>query len=246
MRDPVKSAVRAFEVLELFAKVRRPLAQHEIVSRLAYPQSSSTKLLKSIVDRGYLQYDRAERTYFPTLKLHGLGEYLRSNVDETLTRIASSLHAFCGETIMIANQNDLYVQYIKVLESIHAIRFNIPENSMRPLVESSLGWMLLSTQDDRKIEQIYKQSLAVGVRSPVRSCADLIKRIERCREEKYCYVRGMPLVGGGAISMLLPTTHSTQPLVISVGGVCDRLEASIQPLLSEMRRLVAGAPGKAA
>jgi DNA-binding IclR family transcriptional regulator len=238
-RDSVKSAVRALEIFELFAKLQRPLPLYEIVEHLDYPQSSATKLLKSIVDQGYLVYSRTERTYFPTLKVHAIGAYLQSDIGQAHANIMSALHSLCQETIMIASQNDLYIQYLKVVDSDHVIRFNIEENSMRPLIESSLGWMLLSAQDERAIERVYKQSIAIGAQSPVSSFHAFMQGIEACRRQNYCYVRGMPLAGGGSISMLLPPRHGGQQMVLAVGGVCDRLEPNMDKILSEMRRLLA-------
>ena len=41
-REPVKSAVRALEILKLFSEERRELNQKEIIGRLHYPQSSAS------------------------------------------------------------------------------------------------------------------------------------------------------------------------------------------------------------
>ena len=65
-RDPIKSAARTLEVLELFHEQRAPLRLKYIFEKLSYPQSSTTSLLKSMVVLGYLNYDRPSRTYFPT------------------------------------------------------------------------------------------------------------------------------------------------------------------------------------
>src|SRR5437867_633342 len=75
-RRAVKSAMRTFEVLELFAERRRPMALYEIYSELGYPQSSTTNLLKSMVLLGYLNYNRVKRTYLPTMRLNLLGNWV--------------------------------------------------------------------------------------------------------------------------------------------------------------------------
>ena len=61
-RDPIKSAARTLEVLELFHEQRAPLRLKYIFEKLSYPQSSTTSLLKSMVVLGYLNYDRPTRT----------------------------------------------------------------------------------------------------------------------------------------------------------------------------------------
>ena len=65
----VKSALRVFEVLELFRAEQRPLRLKEVVARLGHPASSMTGLLKTMLAAGYLEHDQATRAYFPTVRL---------------------------------------------------------------------------------------------------------------------------------------------------------------------------------
>jgi len=89
-RSVVKSASRTLEVLELFSERRRPLRLHEIYEHLDYPQSSATNLLKSMVVMGYLNYNRAARTYIPTSKVGSLGNWLPSFMYGHRTTCSSS------------------------------------------------------------------------------------------------------------------------------------------------------------
>ncbi|HEX7943836.1 MAG TPA: helix-turn-helix domain-containing protein, partial [Phenylobacterium sp.] len=72
----MKSAQRALEILEVFARQRRPLALKEILEELGYPTSSGSALMKSLVALGYLDYDRERRTYFPTMRIAVLGHWV--------------------------------------------------------------------------------------------------------------------------------------------------------------------------
>src|SRR4051812_27531129 len=106
----VKSAVRVLEVFELFERERRPCALNEICAALDYPQSSGTVLLKSLVSRGYLSYDRSARTYFPSLRLASLGEWVGPALfgqDGTIFEVLRDLHRATGETVSIALHNDV-------------------------------------------------------------------------------------------------------------------------------------------
>jgi len=74
----VKSAKRAFEILEAFSRHRRPLALKELLDELDYPASSGSALMKSLVALGYLDYDGERRTYFPTMRIAALGSCIAS------------------------------------------------------------------------------------------------------------------------------------------------------------------------
>ncbi|HXC55894.1 MAG TPA: helix-turn-helix domain-containing protein [Rhizomicrobium sp.] len=58
----IKSAVRVFEVLELFERERRPLTLKDICGAFGYAPSSGAALLKSLVALGYLDYAREKHS----------------------------------------------------------------------------------------------------------------------------------------------------------------------------------------
>ena len=55
--DAVKSARRVFEFLEYFARVQRAVSVAELAAHHAYPNSSVSALMRSMVTLGYLSYD---------------------------------------------------------------------------------------------------------------------------------------------------------------------------------------------
>jgi DNA-binding IclR family transcriptional regulator len=123
-RAPVKSAARVLEIFEFFNERRGPLTLKEITERLGYPQSSTTVLLKSLIVLGYLNYDRKGRTYLPSLKLASIGGWIADHVGPRgpILDLMSELRERTGETIALAVQNDIYVQYLKIIDSDHLIR----------------------------------------------------------------------------------------------------------------------------
>lgn len=58
----VKSATRVFELIELFEVERQPMRVSTIVEKLGAPQSSVSMLLKTLVARGYMEFDAATST----------------------------------------------------------------------------------------------------------------------------------------------------------------------------------------
>jgi DNA-binding IclR family transcriptional regulator len=143
----VKSAARAIEILEYFKKVREPRAMSEIGLALGYPQSSTTVLLKTLIALGYLNFDRRARVYFPTPKVTSLGDWIPRALFGT-SRVLEAMHdvhAATGETVSIGTKNDVYLQYVQIIQSVHALRFHVDEGTLRPLTQSALGWLLMST-----------------------------------------------------------------------------------------------------
>src|SRR3954467_12300537 len=72
----VKSAGRVLQVLEFFDEVQREARVQEIAERLSFPQSSTSVLLKCLVQLGYLDYDANSRSFLPSPRVALLGTWL--------------------------------------------------------------------------------------------------------------------------------------------------------------------------
>lgn len=234
----VKSATRVLEIFELFAELKHPLRQKEIIDRLGYPQSSATTLLKAMTARGYLQYDIARRQYFPTIRLSNLGNWLRSLVDDTLLKVLRDLQFATSETTFAAVQNDVHVQYVKIVNSNQEIRFNVQEGSMRPLTDASAGWLLLSRLPPRDAERIVWQINAAAERDKRIDQKAFLAKIAALRDQDHCYAPNIPMLGGGSVVMLVNRHFRDIDMVIGVGAPVTRLDQNLDSIVARLRELV--------
>jgi DNA-binding IclR family transcriptional regulator len=241
-RAPVKSAARVLEIFEVFNACKRPLSLKEITRRLGYPQSSTTVLLKSLIVLGYLNYDRRNRTYLPSLKLASISSWIADHVVPRgpILDLMQELRGETGETVALAVQNDIYVQYLRVIDSDHLIRFHIPEGSMRLLTHSSFGLLFLSLAPSVAAEKTIRH-INAAERDPKqrRSVPELLRQIETVRQAGHCFIPNMPMEGAGTVSMLLPWDMYGRPLAIGVGGYVGRIEPNMPEIVAVMRAALA-------
>ncbi|HWK66889.1 MAG TPA: helix-turn-helix domain-containing protein [Rhizobiaceae bacterium] len=236
----VKSATRAIEILEYFRGVRQPRAMSEIAVALGYPQSSATVLLKTLVTLGYLNFNRRERVYFPTPKVTSLGDWVPRALFGS-TRMLDALrdvHAATGEGVGISTKNDIYLQYVQNMDSIHPLRFHIPEGTLRPLTQSGIGWTLLSTLSDDKIDNIVRRANIASEKSMRVTVASILEKVQDIRKKGYCFSQDVPFVGGATLSMLLPVKIQNQPAVLFLGGAKERFLANHDRYLAVLQRAV--------
>jgi hypothetical protein len=118
----VKSAFRTLQVLEFFSETQQPARVNDIHRELGAPQSSTSKLLGSLARRGYLEYDAATHTYFPTLRVTMLGNWLHERWFESrsLMAVASELRSEFGTSVILGVQNDTWAMYILALPALTA------------------------------------------------------------------------------------------------------------------------------
>ena len=240
--SPIKSAVRVLEVLEFFRQHKSPVSLKHIAERLDYPASSATVLLKNLTALGYLSYDRAARTYFPTLRVAALGDWISHELfgQGEIFELMQDLHAATGETVSIALQNDVYLQHIRVIQSAHPLRFHTEEGSLRPLTQSATGWLLLSTHSDTAVEKLIRRANIAIPRSQDRQPLDVMQaRIKLARKERAIYAENIPLVGGATVATLLPVKVQGKPVVLGMGGAIDRIRPNKDKYLKLVRELAA-------
>ncbi len=236
--SPIKSAARVLAVMELFAELRAPLRQNVIVARLGYPQSSTTELLRSLVELGYLNYHRASRTYFPTTRVAALGEWINHFTlgSGELLALMQRLQTATGETVALVSQNDLFIQYLRVLEPDHPLKFPPPEGTMRLLTQSSAGLVLLSRMADASVARLIRH---IDVRGrgeiPRTNLPALLAQLQTVRQQGYAFLAGIPVPQAATISMPLPDRPHGIPMAIGVGGATARITQDRAPLVAIMR-----------
>jgi IclR family KDG regulon transcriptional repressor len=232
----VKSVGRVFEVLESFARVRTPQTATEIGQRLNYPTSSTAAILKSMVTLGYLTFDRPTRSYFPTVRLSLLANWIDTAIlgSTELETLIEELRVATGETVIIAAQNDLSVQYLLTRPGRFPVRFLAPAGMLRPLCRSGTGWALLSSKTDDAVTALVQRvnrSVPPGDAVAVRHLLDLLAEVRR---QGYAASYGNVVADSGVVAMVLPTLPGNRTLVLGIGGPVERLqrnEASIAAIM---------------
>jgi len=228
-REAIKTAKRLFEILEYFDEVQRPLSLREVAHRFDYPVSSASAVLKSMVMLGYVDFDRYSRTYMPTMRIVQLGQWVQGALfgERGILALAHYLNRETEETVNIATQSDLYLQYIHIQPSPQTIQAAIKPGTIRPLARSGLGWMLLSARSDETIEKLVRRiNFEEEDRKKKIDLKELMKRVQKIRKDGYVVSLHTVTEGAGIIGMLLPVRRHGRILAVGVAGPADRLVAN--------------------
>jgi IclR family KDG regulon transcriptional repressor len=235
----VKSAKRAFEILEAFNRRRRPLALKELLDELGYPASSGSALMKSLVALGYLDYDGERRTYFPTMRIAALGSWVPGVLfgDGRLLPALEDLHRETGETVILAVQSDLHAQYIHVIPSSEPLLLRVPPGTRRPLAQSGLGLVLLSAKRDPEIERLRRRINAAGDGASL-TREDMMARVNDVRARGYAFSRHAISPGVGIIGVGLPNGPFGRVFAVGVAGQVARLEAKEDEIVEALKTVL--------
>ena len=235
----VKSAKRAFEILEAFSRHRRPLALKELLDELDYPASSGSALMKSLVALGYLDYDGERRTYFPTMRIAALGNWVPGVLfgDGQLLGALEDLHRETGETVILAVQSDLHAQYVHVIPSPEPLQLRVPPGTHRPLAQSGLGLVLLSAKRDPEIERLRRRINASGEGAAL-TRDEMMARVNAVRARGYAFSRNAISQGVGIIGAALPNGPFGRVFAVGAAGQVERLERKEEEIVAALKTML--------
>jgi DNA-binding IclR family transcriptional regulator len=234
----VKSAVRAVQVLEYFDGVRRASSVAEVADHRGWPHSSTSMLMRSLVSLGYLHYDANDRTYLPSMRVALLGDWIQDSIFKNgqIADLMRQLNAETRETIVLAAQNGLHAQYLRVIEGTNTLRMHLHIGTLRPLLGSGTGRMLLTQMDDATIGKLVRKYNANAEgRAPV-ELAQLRKQVEQDRACGYAISVNQVTPHATIIAMVLPTRPGARPLAIGVAGLSERVLANQERYIEAVRQ----------
>lgn len=243
MDKMVKSAVRVLDIFEAFEAQQRALTISELVDLLQIPQSSMSTLIKSLVARGFVEYDAETRRYRPSVRLAFVGNWVLGSTDviARIHALAQRLHDETGETVLIGAENGLYLQYLSLVVSEHTLRFHLHPGLKRPIHRSGLGLMLLSLKQDGEIGRIVRRynSEIVDPTEEKASPSEVIEDAAKARMAGWFFSANRVVRGGASVATLLPLPRDHGMLAIGFGGQSHQLGQRVDELRDVLMRNVA-------
>lgn len=240
----VKSAERVLRLLEFFAIIRRPATVSEVAKTLGLPQSSTSVLLRSLVELGYLEYLPLQRCFHPTMRVAVLGDWLQSGLFAgALTERLHELQRRTGETVMIGRRHGAEVQYIRIFRSDHPVQLFVQEGSRSPLATSAAGRALLSLLSDDKVRRIIRRNNAEAKRKEI--CVQESTVMESLRKIRRTGISETHAALGGereyhAIATLIPRQGGLEQISLGIGGPKERILKHRDDLIQALLKWVVG------
>lgn len=223
--NKAKIAKRVIEVLDYFDDDHREATVMDIVRRYDRPQSSTSELLSSLVDLGLLYKDPYSRSYSlsPRAALLGANGQTGSVRDGRIVRLLDRLAAQTGLGVALYGMVGLNAQIVSwrsAARGMSAKARSIHGGMQEPLLESAVGWLMLSTIAQPRCDGVLRRLIAEASDDRKVPFADLATRVQDCRHSGVG--TGPAGFGSGVnvVSLLLPGQPADHPLAIGllVGG----------------------------
>jgi DNA-binding IclR family transcriptional regulator len=239
----VKSATRVLQVLEFFDEIQREARVAEVAERLAFPQSSTSILLKCLLDLGYLDYQAETRSFLPSPRVTMLGAWLDKGPvrDGRLIRMVEEISQRTGDTVILAARHGIYAQYIHVTQARSPMRFHVPQGSRRLVTWSGTGFALLAQASEEDVRALCLRTNAEAPPSQAKvSFARCWDNIASLMKNGYFFSRALVTPGAGSIAMVLPNKIDLhdRPLAIAVSGPLNDFVRREHEIVAMMRDVI--------
>ncbi|MDW5596132.1 IclR family transcriptional regulator [Conexibacter stalactiti] len=218
----VKSADRVLTILDLLAE-RDALTFSEIVSALALPKSSVHNLLATMIDRDYVAYDAAAKTYGLGIRVWQIGRARRDveHLRTVLKPLMDQLREQTGETVQLARLEGADAVYLEISESPHPMKLSSTPGVRLPAHASGIGKVLLAALDPADARnRLEGATLQAFTPHTLTDVEQIVGELDRVRVRGYgtddeefaigCRCVAMPVLDGAgevvaAISVSTPT-----------------------------------------
>lgn len=238
--QPVKSADRTLEVLELLAE--RP-GRHSLVElsrHLGIPKSSLHGLLRTMAQRGWVETDAAGLRFGLGMRALQVGAaYL--DADDTVGVLGALLDRLSrqfGETVHLGRLDGSNVVYLAKRESTHRLRLYSAIGRRLPAHATALGKALLAGHDDATVDRLFGGVLPALTRHTITTAQRLHAELDRVRARGYAVDREENTDGIVCFAMAVPL-RSPATDAISLSVPAARLGAdSEERVVTALRRTV--------
>ncbi|ANN68876.1 IclR family transcriptional regulator [Bordetella bronchialis] len=222
----VKTALRVIEIIEVYAREKRPLALSELARLLQVPVSSCLALIRTLAELGYLYEVGRRNGYYPTSRLLAMAQQIARN-DPVRDRVYPSLlelREATQETVVFAKLTpDYRVVYLEVLDSPHTIRYAPVAGEFRELHANSLGKALLSTLPAEKRRELLQRGALTRYNDRTMVQPETVEAdLAASRQRGWFRNLGESLAEVGAIAW--PLSLGGEYYAISVGAPVYRIE----------------------
>jgi IclR family acetate operon transcriptional repressor len=247
----VKSSMRTLQILEYIDSRQCSVTISELCTSLGFPQSSTSTLVQSMINAGYLVVDHDGRRILPSSRVAALGNWIEPSISRADIR---SLMVAVGErtnqTILLGVPADLCVRYIDVIPGRHAMRLDIPVGARLPLMEAGMGRLLLSEMTDETVRELWQQTKrrvkeegAQGIQPSevsnlwnakpfVSPLPDIVSELKQIRRSGFAISLGRISLGAGIVCVALPRGPLEQPIGLGIGGLSELISRDAQQILS--------------
>jgi len=156
-----RSVVRAIEILDLMMERQAPVGVTDVIEALGIPKSTAYELIRTLVERRYIERKSDGRSYFLGPKLFELGMIYSAQIDllKEAAPVVRDLRDRTGETVQLSILDNDHMLVMLKEESPHPIRIISRVGSRVPINWAAAARLLVSDLDDGVLTDMLSRTM---------------------------------------------------------------------------------------
>lgn len=217
--------MRVTEILEYLGSARHPVTVMDIARANGRPQSTTSEMLSSLLDMGFVYKDPITRAFSPTPRLASLGLSGQSAIvqDGRLFNYMDMLAKTTRMTVALFGTVGTHVQIFRWLPAPRALKKDVGIGCAELLSSCAVGQLLLSTMDPAKLKSLLWRLNAEAMANEKFDLADMASRIGQFRQQGHAIGNAGFIPGSHVSAVLLPAASEKPPLALGI--ICPEASA---------------------
>jgi DNA-binding IclR family transcriptional regulator len=241
-RTVSRSVERAFAIIALFRERKAPLSASQVRHALRAPHTSVHSILREMTDLGYLHFNDSAKTYFPTVELEFLCNWIQRAAigSGELAQVTDGLAAQLNETVSISRQHHIFTTVVYVKRAEHPLALQLPLGNLgAPLCQTVVGRVLLSMMPDAEIEKIVRYTnrwSRVTKAGFAFKAAEILECAAKIRRDGYLLDLHTWMPGLAAVAAPIPNRNGIgQNLALTVAGAVPRIQLAARKIVPAVK-----------
>jgi DNA-binding IclR family transcriptional regulator len=194
---------RATEILSVFNHARPSMTLAQIVQAVGLPKTTVFRLLSSLAEQGFCEWDVESGQYSLGFELVRLADIRRrqSNVHDIALPVMRDIRNEVNETVILSVRSGDMRVHIDCVEGLHPMRRTAELGVGAPLYAGAASKVLLAGMDDDEIEAyLARTKLAPFQSTTITDSTVLWREIRVIRKRGFAESKGELFAGGGALA----------------------------------------------
>lgn len=238
----VQSVDRALSIIETLAEDDEGYRLSDLAIRTGLSASTVHRLLATLENRRFVQFDRAESKWHVGVRSFTVGASFarRRNFSAQAIPYLRKLRDLTRETANLAVVDDEFIIVLTRMESREIMRSLTKVGGRVPMVTSGVGKAVLATYSDEDVGAVIRHHgmPRLTEKSIVRP-SDLFKELEKIRKQGYALDDEEACMGLRCVAAVVYNDCAEPLAAISVSGMTGRLTDQRLPEIGQIVRDVA-------
>ena len=213
---------KSLQILELFAKTGAPLNIKEICYHNRLPESTLYRYIRTLGERGFIEYDHSIQKYRLGMNLIRLGHVATRQLEihRCAHPIMQQLASETGETVLLTLRRGINAIVVEVVDSGRAgIKLAMNRGDILPLHSCALTRPLMAFLPDKEIDSIlWANSPKKFTDHTVTDLKQLKSELKKVRRQGYSYSDQEVTVGARGLGAPVWDYSATVIATLSLAG----------------------------